>query len=233
VFRANICTKQHYLDLSFAHGVKALIWWIIIPAVAVAALAYAFWDHRNQSNRLVTLFTPIAEAYGGSVKPATVLALPQLRFEHEGRNYFIGAMANAGNRVSGSASRPGFTGAFSFANVEIEHDTGQDMNILRTDRLDRAAIRVIGSVSNSTLTTSGDTAFDKAFRIKSNDRAFAKHILTQELRQMLLNSPQQRLEVALKGPKISVHIDDYVKSAAQLDEMIGIVTLLAENCKTP
>ncbi|NNE84326.1 MAG: hypothetical protein HKN28_10180 [Alphaproteobacteria bacterium] len=199
--------------------------------MVLAALAYAFWDHRKQSNRLVTLFTPIAEAYGGSVKPATLLALPQLRFDHEGRNYFIGAMANAGNRVSGSASRPGFTGAFSFANVEIERDTGQDLNILRTDRLDRAAIRVIGSVSKTSLSTSGDSAFDSAFRIKSKDQAFVNHIVSPELRQMLLNSPQQRLEVNLKGSTISVHIDDYVKSAAQLDEMIGIVTLLAKTCE--
>lgn len=208
-----------------------MIWWIIIPAVVVAALAYAFWEHRKQSNHLLTLFTPVAEIYGGSVKPATVLALPQLRYEHQGRNYFIGAMANAGNLVSGSASRSGFTGAFSFANVEIEHDTGQDLNILRTDRLDRAAIRVIGSVSKTSLSMSGDTAFDGAFRIKSNDQAFVNRILGPELRQMLLNSPQQRLEVALKGAKISVHIDDYVKSAAQLDEMIGIVTLLAKTCE--
>jgi hypothetical protein len=38
------------------------------------------------------------------------------------------------------------------------------------------------------------------------------------------------LEIALSGPKISVHIDDYVKSPADLDEMIEIATLLAENC---
>lgn len=208
-----------------------MIWWIIIPAVVVAALAYAYWEHRKQSERLIALFTPVAEARGGSVKPATLIALPQLRFEHAGRNYFVGAMANAGNRVSGSASRPGFTGAFTFANVEIEHDTDRDLNILRTDRLDRAALRLINSVSKTDLVTTGDNTFDGAFRIKSNDQAFVNRILGPELRQMLLNSPQQRLEVALRGTKLSVHIDDYVKSAVQLDEMIGIVTLLAENCK--
>jgi hypothetical protein len=162
-----------------------MIWWIVIPAAIAVALAYAFWDHRKQSRRLVGLFAPLAATYGGTVKAATILALPQLRFEREGRRYSVGAMATAGTRVSGSASRPGFTGPFTFANVDIPLDTGQDLSILRTDRLDRAVIRLINSVSSGPMSTSGDSVFDNAFRIKSNDQAFVHRVLDQALRQRL------------------------------------------------
>ncbi len=57
-----------------------------------------------------------------------------------------------------------------------------------------------------------------------------RRVLDLRLRQKLLDSRHLRLEVALNRAKISVHIDDYVKSAADLDEMIEIATLLAENC---
>ena len=206
-----------------------MIWWIVISVVAAAALAHAFWEHRTQSRHLVDLFTPLAATHGGHVKVASFLALPQLRFEREGRHYFVGAMATAGTRVSGSASRPGFSGPFTFVKVDIPLDTGQHVNILRTDRLDRGLMRLINAVSSGPMSTTGDSTFDNTFRIKSPDQAFVHRVLDQALRQKLLTSPQQRLEVTLAGTKISVHIDDYVKTANDLDEMIEIATLLATN----
>ncbi len=206
-----------------------MIWWVVIPAIFAAALAYAYWEHRKQSRRLVDLFTPLATAYCGDIKAATVLALPQLRFARDGRRYFLGAMASGGTLVSGSASRPGFNGPFTFVNLEIQPDTGQELNIQRTDRLDRGVNRLVSSVSSRHLSTSGDSAFDNAFRIRSDDQAFIHRVLNPLLRQKLLGSTQQRLEIVLTGTKISVHIDDYVKSPADLDEMIEIATLLADS----
>jgi hypothetical protein len=218
------------LKLLFADEEEDMIWWIVIPAIMVAALAYAYWEHRKQSRHLVDLFTPIATAYSGDIKAATVLTLPQLRFVRDGRRYFLGAMASGGTLVSGTASRPGFNGPFTFVNLEIQPETGHELNIQRTDRLDRSVNLLVSSVSSSHISTSGDSAFDNAFRIRSDDQAFIHHVLNPLLRQKLLGSTQQRLEIALSGPKISVHIDDYVKSPADLDEMIEIATLLAENC---
>ncbi len=210
-----------------------MIWWLVIPAVFAAALAYAYWDHCKQSRRLADLFGPIAVATGGDVKAANILALPQLRFERGGNFYLVGAMASAGSRVSGSASRPGHSGPFTFANVEMPHDTGQELNILRTDRLDRGVGKLISSAISNPLPMSGDNDFDTTFRIKSSDQAFVHRVLDPALRQKLLNSPQQRLEIALSGANISVHIDDYAKSGADLDEIIVIATLLANNCSAP
>jgi hypothetical protein len=206
-----------------------VIWWIIIPAGVAAALACAFGEHRTQSRHLVDLFSPLAETHGGHLKAASFLALPQLRFERDGRRYLAGAMATAGTSVSGSASRPGFSGPFTFVNVDIPLDTGQNVNILRIDRLDRGLMRLINTISNRQTSTTGDSAFDNTFRIKSTDQTFVHRVLDQALRQKLLRSPQQRLEVTLIGAKIGVHIDDYVKTADDLDEMIEIATLLAKN----
>lgn len=207
-----------------------MIWWIVIAAVIAAALAYAYWEHGKHGRRLTGLFVPIAASHGGEVKAATVLALPQLRFERDGRRFVLGAMASGGPNVSGTASRPGFNGPFTFANVELPFDTGQELRILRTDRLDRGVDAVVNTVAGGYQPTSGDKVFDSAFRIQASDQAFVHRVLEARLRQKLLDSSQQRLEIALTGTKISVHIDDYVKSAADLDEMIEIATLLADNC---
>lgn len=207
-----------------------MIWWIVIPAVIAAALAYAYWEHRKQSHRLAGLFTPLASMYGGEVKAATTLALPQLQFQRDRRHYVVGAMASGGPLVSGTASRPGFNGPFTFANLELPFDTGQTLRIQRTDVIDRSASRLVESVTGGYRSTSGDGAFDDAFRIQSNDQAFVYRVLDPALRQRLLSSSHQRLEISLTGAKISVHIDDFVKSAADLDEAIEIATLFADNC---
>lgn len=207
-----------------------MIWWIVIPAVIAAALAYAYWEHQKQSRRLADLFTPLAALYGGEVKAATILALPQLRFERDGYRYFVGAMASGGPLVSGTASRPGFNGPFTFANLELPFDTGQELRIQRTDAVDRGLNRTIESVTASQRPLSGDDAFDNRFQIKTDDHEFARRVLDPPLRQKLLDSSQQRLEISLSGTRIRVHIDDFVKSAADLDEMIDIATTLAKNC---
>lgn len=132
------------------------------------------------------MFAPLASKYGGEVKAATVLALPQLRFERNGRRYFIGAMASGGPLVSGSSSRPGFNAPFTFTELENRFDTGQELNIQRSDSLDRGARRLVNSVSRSPRPTSGDATFDNAFLVKSGDQAFVRRVLDLRLRQKLL-----------------------------------------------
>ena len=148
-----------------------MIWWVIIPAVIVAALGYAYWEHNKVSRRLATLFAPLAAANSGDVKAATVLALPVLRFERDGRRYVVGAMANGGPLVSGTASRPGFNGPFTFANLELPFDTGQELRIQRSDKLDRGISRTIASVTNGQRPNSGDDEFDNKYLIKTRGQA--------------------------------------------------------------
>ena len=184
------------------------------------------------SRRLATLFAPLAAANSGDVKAATVLALPVLRFERDGRRYVVGAMASGGPLVSGTASRPGFNGPFTFANLELPFDTGQELRIQRSDKLDRGISRTIASVTNGQRPTSGDDEFDNMYLIKTRDQAFARLTLDPPLRKKLIDSPHQCLEVALNGAKISVHIHDYANSPSDLDEMIDIATRLANNCNS-
>jgi hypothetical protein len=57
-----------------------MIWWLVIVAVVAAALTYGYWDHTKQSRHLAKLFAVLAAKHRGRVKPANLLALPQLRF---------------------------------------------------------------------------------------------------------------------------------------------------------
>ena len=91
----------------------------------------------------------------------------------------------------------------------------------------------MSAVGGSQQLTSGDDAFDGVFQIRSGSELFVRRVLDSRLRQKLLASPHRRLEVTLKDAKISVHVDDYVKSAADLDDMIEIAALLANNCSGP
>jgi hypothetical protein len=207
-----------------------MIWWIIIPAVIVTALAYAHWEHGKVGRQLADLFAPHASANSGSVKAGTLLALPQLRFVREGRAYFVGAMSSGGPLVSGTASRPGINGPFTFANIELPFDTGQTIRIQRSDKLDRGISRTLASITLEPGPVTGDDEFDGMYQIKIGEQEFVERVLDAPLRQVLKRSTQQRLEVALAGAKISVHIDGYATSAAELDEMIDIVTQLADNC---
>ncbi len=61
-----------------------MYWWLAITAFIAAALAYGYWDHVSQSRHLTKLFSQLAERYRGEVKRASLLALPQLRFEMDG-----------------------------------------------------------------------------------------------------------------------------------------------------
>ncbi len=82
-----------------------MFWWLAITAIIAAALAYGYWDHTSQSRHLTKLFSLFAEKYGGEVKRANFLALPQLRFELDGRSFFVTAMATSGHVVAGSSAR--------------------------------------------------------------------------------------------------------------------------------
>lgn len=210
-----------------------MIWWIIIAAIVGGALAYAYRNHIRQSRHLTALFDPLAREFDGQVTPATALALPQLRFARNGRRYLVGAMASGGPRVSGTASRPGFNGPFSFVNLELSDDTGQQIRIQRSDRLDRGAGRLISSLTGKSRPRTGDEVFDNSFLIRTDNHAFARRVLDSDLRRKLLDSPQQRLEVSLHDDKISVHIDGYVKSAGALAGMIDIATMFARKCSSP
>jgi hypothetical protein len=207
-----------------------MIWWVIIPTGIVAALAYAYWEHEKVGRRLAALFDSLATQNSGSVQAGTLLALPQLRFAREDRAYFVGAMSSGGPLVSGTASRPGSNGPFTFANIELPFDTGQTIRIQRSDKLDRGISRSIASITLKPTPVTGDDEFDGMYQIKTGEPAFVERVLDAPLREVLKKSTQKRVEVSITGAKISVHIDGYATSAAELDEMIDIITQLADNC---
>jgi len=204
-----------------------MTWGLIIAAVIVAALMYGYWDHGKQSRHLAKLFAALAVKYRGQVKRASFLALPQLRFERDGRRVLVGALATSGQVAAGSS---GYSGPFTFVDLELPFDTGQKIRAERATGLDRHAGRIVESVVPGRYPKTGHAAFDDAFRIAGGDPAFAIRLFGPELREKMLASRLPRLRVRVVGSRIGVHSDGIAGTPDDLEEMIEIAANLADNC---
>ena len=205
-----------------------MFWWFAIASIIAAALAYGYWDHTSQSRHLTKLFSLFAEKYGGEVKRANFLALPQLRFELDDRSFFVTAMATSGHVVAGSS---GYSGPFTLVDLELPFDTSQKVRVERSDaNLTSGVNRFIDSISPVRRPATGHMEFDEAFRIEWSDQSFASRLLDLRVRQKLLNSRLPHLDVRVDGQKISVHTDGIAQSKTDLDEAIDIAVLLADHC---
>ena len=202
-------------------------WWVIITTVIGAALAYGYREHTKDSRHLARLFAPLAAKHGGEVTSASFLALPQLRFETGGRRCLVAALATSGHVVAGSS---GYSGPFTFVDLDLPFETGRRLRIERSTGLDRGADVLIDAVTRRRHPSTGHADFDAAFRIRGRDQAFASRLLDARVRRMLLDSRLPRLDVRVEGRKISVHSDGIAKSKADLDELIEIAVLLADRC---
>ena len=197
-------------------------WWLIILALIAAALAYAYWEHTGQSRNLTKIFTLLAEKHQGEVKRASPLVLPQLRFETNGRRFLVTAMATSGQVVAGTS---GYSGPFTFVDLQLPFDTGRKAQIVRASS---AGKQLLGLVVPGAQVSTGDAAFDAAFRISGRDKTFAPHLLNETVRQKLLNSHLPRLDIRMAGQKIVVHMDGIAQSLEEIEELIEISVLLAD-----
>jgi hypothetical protein len=205
-----------------------MYWWLAIALIITAALAYGYWDHTGQSRQLARLFANLAAKYQGEVKKADLLALPQLRFEKDGCHLLVSAMETSGHVVAGTS---GYTGPFTFVDLNLPFDTAQKIRVERSDaNLLSGANRLIEAMTPLKRPKTGHVEFDRAFDIKWEDQAFAFDLLNESVREKLLNSLLPRLDVRVDGNKISVHTDGIAKSEADLQELIEIAVLLADNC---
>ena len=200
-------------------------WWLVIAAFIAAALAYGYWDHTQRSRRLAKLFADLAAKHGGEVTRASLVALPQLRFELGARRVLVTAMATSGTPGRGS-------GPFMVVKLELPFDTGQKIRIERSDAdLTGGANRLIDAVTPGSRPTTGDEAFDEAFRLEWSDPAFASRLLDPHGRRTLLNARLARIDVRLEGPTISAHSDGFATSTAEIETLIDIAVLWAERCE--
>ncbi len=200
-------------------------WWLVIAALIAAALAYGYWDHTQQSRRLAKLFADLAAKHGGEVTRASLVALPQLRFETDGRRVLVTAMATSGTHGRGS-------GPFMVVKLELPFDTEQKIRIERSDAdLTSGANRLIDAVTPGSRPTTGDEAFDEAFRLEWSDPVFASRLLDPHVRRTLLSARLPRIDIRLEGPTISAHSDGFATSTAEIEALIEIAVLWAERCE--
>jgi hypothetical protein len=123
-------------------------------------------------------------------------------------------------------------GAFTFVEVTLASDSGQEILIARSSLLERTAKPLAVSVARGSRWCSGDLAFDKAFSIKGGDASFLAHILGLEPRQRLLDSRLPGLELRVQGSKISAHCEGIAETPAQVEELTALCRLVACNAPT-
>jgi hypothetical protein len=146
-----------------------------------------------------------------------VLVLPQFRFEQDGGRYLVTAMANTG-------AHDGAHGPFTFVDVELPSDSGQEIRVER---------RVVGHPADpsapGTVPIGELHAFEDAFRIRAGDAAATVRFLEAPVREKLMASRLPRLEARVEGQKVSVHMDGIAASREELEELIDIASLLARS----
>ncbi len=192
-------------------------WWLAITVFCAAAVAYAYREHTRHRRRLAALFASLADQYGGEVRPGSLLVLPQLRFEQDGGHYLVTAMANGG-------AHDGARGPFTFVDVELPSDSGQEIRVER-----RAVVRSADPSAPGTVPIEGLHAFEDAFRIRAGDAPATVRFLEAPVREKLMASRLPRLEARVEGQKVSVHMDGIAASREELEELIDIASLLARS----
>lgn len=165
----------------------------------------------------------LSAIYDGKVTGPHVLILPQLRFELNDRRFLVTAMATSGH-VSAGAS--GYSGPFTFVDLELPFDTAGKIQIVR---IAGVGDQLLASVALNKQMTTGDEAFDTAFRTRGSNDTYATVLLSETVRQTLLNSHLPRLDIRVDGRKISVHMDGFAQSGSEIEELIEIAVLLADH----
>jgi len=123
-------------------------------------------------------------------------------------------------------------GPFSFVEVTLATDSGQEILIARSSPLGRAAKSLAVAVAPGSRWCSGDPAFDEAFSIKGGDASFLAHILGREPRERLLDSRLPGLELRVQGSRISAYCEGIAETPAQVEEMTALCRLAASNSPT-
>jgi len=207
-----------------------LFWALAITGFIAAALAYAYWVHRSDSRRLTALLAPFALRHDGELRPASLLYLPQLRFEQGGRCFLVMAMPSSGFGPAGGSDH----GPFTFADLDLPYDIGHEVRIQRGNpKLTSNGVRILDPFTKVSQPETGDPAFDEAFRITGSAKAFAIRLLDPELRDRLKASSLPRLELRLEGPQVSVHMDGIASTESEIAELIEIAELVADRCPEP
>ena len=197
-----------------------MVWWLVIAAVIAAALAYGYWDHTKQSRHLARLFAVLAAKHRGRVTAASLLALPQLRFEADGREVLVAALATRG------AETPD-PGPFTLVDLELPFDSGQKVRI---ERGRGGANALVEAIVPGRHPVTGHETFDRAFRIVGGDPAFITRLLDPRVRWKLLDSRLPSLKLRVDGRTIGLQMDGIASSTAELEELIDIAVLLADHC---
>ena len=182
-------------------------------------ISAAYYFYRQDIRSLNAIMQPIATQYGGALSPATMMSFPRLHFKIEERSYSVQAMPTAGPSA--------LPGPFTSVQVILPFDSDLRCEVKRKPALVR---RTVASLAPEWQATTGDAAFDKAFRLAGRDQTIMANLLNDDLRARLLSSQLMALHLRLADNEVNVFIDGLPKKSDEIKEMISLATALADRC---
>ena len=162
---------------------------------------------------------PLAAKYEGFLIPGSLLGYPELRFEKAHQKVSVVSMPNGGT---------GAPGPFTIVRLSRPFNTTLRAAVQRAPALIRGTIAAWAPERQS---TTGDAAFDQAFRLEQRDQAIFAKLLDAEMRARLQKSTLPILRLALKDATVRVSKDGLAKSNSEIEEMIAIAGYFAARCK--
>lgn len=191
------------------------------PSVVFFSLvmAAAFYFYGQDIRSLTAVMKPLAAIYNGRFSPATLMRFPHFAFEAEDRRYSVHAMASAGQNAH--------SGPFTSVQIILPFKTARKAEI---KRIALPVHRAVAALAPELQATTGDVAFDKAFRLAGRDQAIMVDLLNDILRTQLIASSLLGLHLRLVDGMITVFMDGLAKTSEEIEEMISLGNALADRC---
>jgi len=217
-------------------------WWLLLPPI-IAVLVFftyegwgfwlsagffslvlplAFYFYQQDNRNLTAVMKPLAVRYGGTLRAGSPMSYPQLAFETNGRRCAVHAMPSGG-----ANAKPG---PFTSVRLTLSSDSGLQAGIRRTPKRVRG---VVAALAPDWQATTGDEAFDQAFRLEGRDQESLAELLDAPFRARLLETQLPELNLEFRGGEIVVFVSELAKTTADLEEMIELAGELADRTVTP
>lgn len=182
-------------------------------------ISAAYYFYRQDIRSLNAIMQPVATRYRGTLSPATMTRFPRLHFKIKDRFYSVHALPTAGANA--------LPGPFTSVRVTLPFDSALHCEVKRKPALVRG---VIASLAPEWQATTGNAAFDKAFRLGGRDQTIMANLLNDDLRARLLSSQLLALHLRLADNIVNVFIDGLPKKSSEIEEMISLATALSDRC---
>ena len=203
-----------------------------LGSISLAALIALGWSWYRRSCRAVfECLSRVSAKRGGTVKPATLLAYPQLMFQRGGREVFVTAMP------SGSSSGGSARSAETFAQTYYDQPSA-----LTFELHPESGTNFIKDLLSKPSIETGNRTFDALFSLRSNDQTLALAVFDRDAQEQLMTLAVShkarvafstvtlfqggRLVLGQERPRLTVALDGIVTDEEAVDQALALLLTL-------